>query len=394
MKEVYVIGVGQSRFGKYPDSTVPVMAEKAVSLALLDSGMGRESIEAVFFANAHASWFDGQNSERGQVVMRAMGIDNIPVVNVENACAGGATALNMAYASVREGVYDLVAVLGVEKMTLPSKVKSSTACNDMERDTSGLDSDVVADVELSFCVENCARLATSHFEQYGTTREQLAKIASKNHFHGSLNPRSQDQRPMSFGAVLADELMVPPLTQSMCTPIGDGSAAVIVCSGQILKKLGDVRPVKVLASVLAQGSGHEMDDEEWSVRLARKSFKTAGLEPQDIDVAEIHDFTAFGELRQTEFLGFCPMGEGGALAESGATTLGGRIPINTSGGLESRGYPIAASGLAQVHEIVTQLRGEAGKRQVAGARIGLVQSGGERMAEDETVVCLHVLQGK
>jgi acetyl-CoA acyltransferase len=128
--------------------------------------------------------------------------------------------------------------------------------------------------------------------------------------------------------------------------------------------------------------------------LARKSFKTAGLEPQDIDVAEIHDFTAFGELRQTEFLGFCPMGEGGALAESGATTLGGRIPINTSGGLESRGYPIAASGLAQVHEIVTQLRGEAGKRQVAGARIGLVQSGGERMAEDETVVCLHVLQGK
>ena len=199
---------------------------------------------------------------------------------------------------------------------------------------------------------------------------------------------------MSLDAVLADELIVPPLTQSMCTPIGDGSAAVIVCSGQILKKLGDVRPVKVLASVLAQGSGHEMDDEEWSVRLARKSFKTAGLEPQDIDVAEIHDFTAFGELRQTEFLGFCPMGEGGALAESGATTLGGRIPINTSGGLESRGYPIAASGLAQVHEIVTQLRGEAGKRQVAGARIGLVQSGGERMAEDETVVCLHVLQGK
>jgi acetyl-CoA acetyltransferase len=199
---------------------------------------------------------------------------------------------------------------------------------------------------------------------------------------------------MSVDDVLADETMVSPLTRSMCASIGDGAAAVIVCSGQILKKLGDVRPIQVLASVLTQVSDHDMDDEELVVRLARKGYETAGLEPQDIDVAEVHDFTAFGELNQTELLGFCARGEGGALAESGATTLGGWIPINTSGGLESRGYPIAASGLAQIHEIVTQLRGEAGKRQVAGARIGLVQSGGERMKEEETAVCLHVLQGK
>jgi acetyl-CoA acyltransferase len=394
MRDVYIIGVGQSRFGKYPDSTVPVMAEKAISLALLDSGLGRKSIESVFFANTHGDWFAGQHSDRGQVVMQAIGFDGVSVVNVENACAGGATALNMAYTSVREGVYDLVAVLGVEKMTRPGKVNPSTACSDSENNTGGRKGEGVADIGLSFSVDSCARLAASHIERYGTTREQLARIASKNHFHGSLNPRSQDQKPISVEAVLADETVVPPFTRSMCTPTGDGAAAVVVCSGQVLKKLGDVRPIKILASVLEQGSDHDMDDEKLVVQLASKGYETAGLKPENIDVAEVHDFTAFGELRQTEFLGFCSKGEGGNLVESGATTLGGRIPINTSGGLESRGYPIAASGLAQVHEIVTQLRGEAGKRQVAGATIGIFQSWGEHKTGEESVVCLHILQGK
>ncbi|MFZ5591525.1 MAG: thiolase family protein, partial [Bacillota bacterium] len=187
-------------------------------------------------------------------------------------------------------------------------------------------------------------------------------------------------------------LVAYPLTRAMCSPVGDGAAAAILCSEKYLSKLAAARPVRVLASVLASGRDRPIDGEDIGERTARLAYHMAGLGPADISVAELHDATAFGELHQTEAMGFCAHGEGGILAESGATRLGGRIPVNTSGGLECRGHPIGASGLAQIHEIVTQLRGEAGARQVKNARIGLAENGGGNIGFEEAALCIHIFE--
>jgi acetyl-CoA acetyltransferase len=197
---------------------------------------------------------------------------------------------------------------------------------------------------------------------------------------------------MSVEEVLADKPVAYPLTRAMCAPVGDGAAAVIVCSESYLKKLKNKRPVKILASILGTGSDRDIDAPDIGERLAQKAYNAAGLGPQNIDLAELHDATAWGELHQTESMGFCPMGEGGPFAESGATKLGGKKPINTSGGLECKGHPIGASGLSQIQEIVTQLRGEAGKRQVGGARMGLAENGGGNIGVEEAAMCIHILE--
>jgi acetyl-CoA acyltransferase len=229
-----------------------------------------------------------------------------------------------------------------------------------------------------------------HMSKYGSTQRQLAVISAKNHYHSSLNPLAQIQKDMTVEEVLADKLVSYPLTRPMCAPIGDGATAAILCSEKYLKKLSDPRPVKVRASILGSGTDRDLEGEDIGHRLSRKAYEMAGVGPEDIDLAEVHDATAYGELHQTEALGFCPEGEGGTFAESGATKLGGKLPINTSGGLESRGHPIGASGMAQIHEIVTQLRGEAGKRQVDGARLGLTENGGGTLGFEEASMTIHV----
>ncbi len=197
---------------------------------------------------------------------------------------------------------------------------------------------------------------------------------------------------MTVEEVLNDKPVAYPLTRSMCAPVGDGAAAAIVCSENFLKTLKNKRPVKVLASVLGSGRDRDLDDEDIGERMAKLAYEQASVGPEDIDIAELHDATAYGELHQCEAMGFCPLGEGGIYAESKATKLGGERPINTSGGLECRGHPIGASGLAQIYEIVQQLRGEAGKRQVEGARIGLAENGGGNIGVEEAAMCIHILQ--
>jgi acetyl-CoA acetyltransferase len=226
--------------------------------------------------------------------------------------------------------------------------------------------------------------------RYGTTQKQLAMIAAKNHHHGSLNPDAQYRMDMTVEEVLADRLVSHPLTRAMCAPMGDGAAAAILVSGDYLRRLTDARPVKVRASVLASGSTRPGGREKSAVQ---KAYQMAGVGPEDIDTAEVHDATAFGELAQTESLGFCGEGEGGPYAESGATKLGGARPINPSGGLECRGHPIGATGLAQIAEIVYQLRGDAGERQVEGARLGLTQNGGGFIGNGEAALAIHILEG-
>jgi len=237
--------------------------------------------------------------------------------------------------------------------------------------------------------------ARQHMRKYGSTVEQLAIIASKNHFNSTLNPNAQYRFEVPVEKVLSDRIVSWPLTRAMCAPIGDGAASAILCSEAMVKKLGlTAQAVKIRASVLGSAIRTSFDSEipEIGERLSKQAYEKAGVGPQDINVAEVHDATAFGEVVQVENLGFCPKGEGGIFAEKGETSLKGRIPVNPSGGLISRGHPIGASGLAQIHELVTQLRGNAGKRQVKNAKMAMAENGGGALGTEEAAMCVHILE--
>jgi acetyl-CoA acyltransferase len=410
MEDVYIIGLGMIRFNKYPDRDVRDMAHEVTRLALADAGIEKEALEAAFFSNTFWGMFSNQHSIRGQVVMRSMGVEGIPVTNVENACAGASTALHLAYTGIRAGMYDVALAVGSEKITNPNKALSLGAyatCMDVENFERHLNMMMKLNdtfqVEIppdqappgegrSIFMDAYAMGAKWHMSRFGTTQRQLAEVCAKNHWHGSLNPLAQYQMDMSVEDVLADKAVAYPLTRAMCSPVGDGAAAAVVCSASFLKKLTGARPLKIRASVLGSGTDRDLDGVDIGERLVKQAYAAAGVGPEDISLAELHDATAYGELHQTEAMGFCPLGEGGPYAETGATKLGGKQPVNTSGGLECRGHPIGASGLAQIYELGIQLRGDAGKRQVEGARIGLAENGGGNIGVEEAAMCIHILE--
>jgi acetyl-CoA acetyltransferase len=354
--------------------------------------------------------FDNQHSIRGEVVMRNMGVGNIPVTNVENACAGGSTALHLAYTGIRAEMYDVALAIGSEKITNPNKALSLGAyatCMDVGNFAKHIENIMELSKTLtikipedqsapgegrSIFMDAYAMGARWHMSRFGSTQQQLAVICAKNHFHGSLNPLSQYQEVMTAEEVLAAKSVAYPLTRPMCAPVGDGAAAAIICSEKFLKKLTNARPVRIRASILGTGADRDINAPDIGERLAHKAYNAAGVDPKDINFAEVHDATSWGELHQTESMGLCPMGEGGPFAESGATRLGGKMPVNVSGGLECKGHPIGASGLSQIHELVTQLRGEAGKRQIDGARLGLAENGGGNIGVEEAAMGIHILE--
>jgi acetyl-CoA acetyltransferase len=242
-------------------------------------------------------------------------------------------------------------------------------------------------------MELYASLAKGHMSRFGTTERQLATVAAKNHRHSTLNPLSQYQNDMSVEDVLAGKLIAWPLTLPMCSPISDGAAAAILCTKRALQRFSDIRPVSVLGCALASGSSREWSDAEGHVcrRAADKAYDEAGVGPKDVSVAEVHDASAFAEIIQIENLRFCEIGEGGAFSERGETALGGRIPVNPSGGLESKGHPIGATGLGQIYELTQQLRGEAGARQVADARLAIAENGGGFIGVEEAAAVVTIL---
>lgn len=410
MRAVYVIGIGMIRFGKYPTRTIKDMAAEVVTIAMKDANISKDKLQFAYISNSYWGLFEGQHSIKGQVMLFPQGIQNIPIINVENACAGASTAFHMAWMSIASGLYDVGMALGVEKLYSEDKelsLKSFMSSMDVLNFENQIGRMMAAGKKFplpnlpeqedpgkgrSIFMDFYAILARWHMSKYGSTQRQLAVIASKNHFHSTMNPLAQIQRDMTVEEVLADKLISYPLTRSMCAPIGDGAAAAILSSEDYLKRIARARPIKIRASVLGSGTDRDIDGEDIGLRVSRKAYNIAGVGPEDIDVAEVHDATAYGELHQTEMLGFCREGEGGVFAESGATRLGGRLPINTSGGLESRGHPIGASGLAQIYEIVTQLRGEAGRRQVEGARLGLTENGGGTLGFEEASMTIHIFE--
>jgi len=415
---IYVYATGMIKFGKHIEKGIKALTGDALKAVFADCDLGMGDLEAAWFSNTGWGISDFQHSIRGQVALSANGLDKIPIINVENACASGSSALHSAWMSVKAGVYDCALAIGVEKMyyippvdkdgkPVKPKMDGFISGTDVEETLKWIETmkaearkkkeeNASKGIEPkkgkphSIFMDFYAAGSRSHMEAYGMTQKQLAIIAAKAHNNSTMNPLAQYTFPQTVEQVMNDYEVAYPLTRAMCAPIGDGAAAVIVCSDRFLKKHPTSRAVKIRASIIKSGS--RVGDNDICGRASMAAYEVAGVGPEDIGVVELHDATAFGELYQTEQMGFCPVGEGGMLAESGATALDGKIPVNPSGGLISRGHPIGASGLAQINELVTQLRGEAGERQVKNPKIAMAENGGGTLGMGEAAMAIHMLE--
>lgn len=383
MREVYIAGVGMTRFAKQPERNLKNLASEAVSSALADASIELKDVQAIYVGNAVAGTITGQEMVRGQVTLRPLGVHSVPVINVENACASASTALHLAWLSVASGQFDVALALGVEKMTHPDKARSFSAIGQ------AMDVELVAfeDVasERSPLMDAYAESARQYMETSGATVRDFAAVAVKNQGNGALNPLAQYGGDLTIDEVLAAREVVPPLTLYMCSPISDGAAAAIVTA----------RPaagaIRIAASVIGSGVPSELGPRKGSGLAAQRAYEQAGLGPEDVGLAELHDAAAPAELQLYEQMGFAGFGEGPKLIRDGDVNLGGRIPVNVSGGLLARGHPIGATGLAQVFEGVVQLRGAAGERQVEGVRVALTQNGGGWLDGDNVAHSVHLL---
>jgi len=337
------------------------------------------------------------------------GIEGIPIFNVENACASGSSAFHMAVQMIKAGSCDIGLAIGAEKMNIPDKKKMFAAFDgawditDPEKNLKlllksaegfdvpdGHESDRPYSVFMSIYAAFCR----THMKKFGTTQRQIAAVCAKNHEHSVHNPMAQFQNSYTVDEVLAAPPITYPLTLPMCAPISDGAAAVIVCNESGLKRIGSgkKRAVKVLATVIGSATSRPAEKSELHCGhlAANRAYEAAGIGPEDVDVVEVHDATAMGEILQVENLGLVAFGEGGPAAERGEFSIGGRVPVNPSGGLESKGHPIGATGLGQIYELVSQLRGEAGKRQVEGARVAVQENGGGLHGVEEAAVAINI----
>jgi acetyl-CoA acetyltransferase len=414
MPDVFVAGAAMTRFGKFPECTIRSLAEEAVRDALHDAGIGPEAVQMVFFSNATAGILHGQEMIRGQVALRHTGLLGVPMVNVENACASASTAFHLACMAVRSGAVDVALAVGSEKLTHEDKQRSfaaiGTAVDMFElqqlKDRMRTPEPVAAGAvgaspgpmqanggggNRSFFMDIYASQSRDYMERSGATARHFAEVAVKSHRNAALNPKAQFRTEVSIDDVLASREVASPLTLLMCSPIGDGAAAVVVCSEQYARRLGTA-PVRVRACTLLSGTDNRTADQPGAVeRASQRAYEQAGLGPEDIDVIEVHDAAAPAELMCYEELGLCGVGEGPRLLTSGDTALGGRIPVNTSGGLLSKGHPIGATGCAQLVELVDQLRGRCGARQVPGARVALAENGGGFLGADAAAMVVTIL---
>ncbi len=410
MSAVYIAGIAMTVFGRHMERSLDDLAREALQGALNDAGCTREDLGVAFYAGMTNGPLQGQISIPGQVVFSKIGVHSIPIFNVENACASGSSAFHLAVQSLKAGSTDVALALGVEKMHIPDKAKAFAIFEggwDISRAEENYQTLVKmgegivppegseSDKPYSKFMAIYAALCRNHMKNYGTTQRQIAAVSAKNHNHSVHNPYAQIRKPFTVEQILAAPPITYPLTLPMCAPLSDGAAAAIVCTEEGLRRIGadKRRCIKVAASVLRSFSPRTLDQPELNVgRLAaQQAYEQAELGPQDMHVAEVHDASAMGEIIQVENLGFVPLGEGGPAAERGDFAIGGRLPVNTSGGLESKGHPLGATGIGQLYELVTQLRGEAGDRQVQGATHAIQENGGGLQGIEEAAVAIHIL---
>jgi acetyl-CoA acetyltransferase len=381
MRGVYVIGVGMTKLGKYPETTLTDMACKAYLKAIKDAGISPKEIEAAFIGHVRQP---GQGAMLGQRIMREVGVTGIPILNVENICSSGSSAVWCAYHLIASGQFDVAMALGVEKLSVLGKGVIPPRQEDLE----GLQG---ATLPSYF-----AMVARRHMYEHGTTIEQLAKVSIKNHRNGCLNPYAQFQKEISFEEISHSPMVADPLTVLHCCPTGDGAAAAILCSQNVAKRLS-TKPIEIVASVLKsgtfEGGWRDLTTNDQTKRAAQEAYEIAGIGPEDLDVIELHDCFTIAEIFHYENLGLCKQGEGGRLIDEGVTELGGRIPVNPSGGLLAKGHPLGATGVAQIVEVVWHLRGEAGQRQIPQANVGLTHClGGVIDGLDLGACTVHLLK--
>ncbi|MCP5029020.1 MAG: thiolase family protein [Actinomycetia bacterium] len=408
MKSTAVVaGVGMTQFAKHLDKGLKAIGGEAVTAALADAGITGDDLDAAYVGNAAAGLVTGQESIRGQVILRGIGLGKLPVINVENACASASTALNQAAAMVTAGLYDCVLALGAEKLYHEDKRKTFGAFSgavDVEvlqelmaglqksaGDAGAESASSGAGEKRSMFMDIYARVARGHMDRYGTTVEQFAAVSAKNSRHGHLNPRAQFREELSVEDVLNSPMIAEPLTRPMCSPIGDGAAAVVLVSPERARRMGIQNPVRIRSSVLRSGWDHPPGEIDVAGLCIKEAYEEAGIGPEDLSLVECHDASAPAEIIAYESLGICAPGEGGKLVEEGVTTLGGRLPVNTSGGLLRKGHPVGATGIAQVVELTEQIQGRSGNRQVEGATVGLAHNGGGTIGSDVAALCITIV---
>lgn len=416
MNEVYVIATSCTPFGKHADKSFHDLAREAYLGVLADCGLAAHDaalIEQAWFGNCGMGQW-GQGGIRGQVVFTPLveeGLfpERVPMVNVEGGCATASFAFHGAYKDILSGQAEVSLALGVEKLVSPDDPARTaaifaTGIDQLEpqrwhdyytRAGEQAGKRFETGPGRTVFMDTYAMQAAWHMRHHGTTQRQIAAGAAKNHHHGSLNPKAQYRFELTVDEVLADREISWPLTRAMCSPLGDGAAAALLCSEAALANFppaARARAVRIRASTLSGGKYRRLDEPGLSRIAADKAYASAGLKPADMHLAEVHDATSFCEIYQLEMLRLCPEGQGGRFVESGAAALGGRLPVNVSGGLVSKGHPVGATGLSMVYEMCQQLRGEAGARQVKGASLGIIENGGGVMGFDEAACAVHILE--
>ncbi len=360
-ENVYIIGTDMTKFGKYPEVSLSNLAAEAALGALDDAGVTIKDCEALYFGSLQGGV--------GQGLLKQIGQTGVPVINVSNACATGATAIREGWTAIKAGLYDVVLCVGAEKMSGAGLLGGGGGGGGIP--TEGL-------LGSGTMPTVFAEIGMEHSRKYGTTFEQFAKVSVKNHHHSTMNPKSRYQIETPLPEVMNSEMIAYPNTKLMCSVNVDGSAAAVLCSERKARELGMSRAVRIAASILTTDpwSVHDLalaDVNTCTRAAAAQAYEWAGLGPDDLDLVELHDCFATAELVHYENLGLCKDGEAGRLIDEKETYLGGRIPVNVSGGLLSKGHPIGATGVANVYEVTTHLRGEAGARQVENAKVGLAQ---------------------
>lgn len=384
-----IAGVGITPFGKYPEATVRTLAESAVKSALQDAGIEAGQVDQVYFANAVAGLITRQEMIRGQAALRYTGLAGKPIINVENACASSSTAFYLAWNAVRSGQADVVLVVGSEKMTHEDKRVSFGAfatAIDLEEPTPAH----VGTGSGSIFMDIYAEKTRKFMKASGATAADFARIVVKSRNAGATNPIAQFRKPTTVDEVLSSRMVSDPLTLPMCSSISDGAAAIVLCSADAARRLGVARPVWVAGSVLVSGTG-DASQPICAVRASKEIYELSGIGPSELHVVELHDATAPAELIHYESLSLCAPGAAVDLLRSGDTDMGGRLSVNPSGGLMSRGHPVGATGAAQLVELTYQLRGTAGARQRPGARVGMAENNGGQMGPDAAVAVATIL---
>jgi benzoylsuccinyl-CoA thiolase BbsB subunit len=380
MREVAVIGVGSTVMGKFPEMMPYELGAKAARAAIQDSGISPKDLQFAYCANLYGGMVIGQ------AALAEIGITDIELTNIENACTGGATAIRKAWWDIASGLYDVGIAIGVESIT------TSYMAGKLITPAKG---DITGELGMNM-VARFALTQRRYMDTFNVSLEQIAKVSVKNHHNGCMNPYSQYKKEFTIEEVVNSRPICEPITLLQCCPSTDGAAAAVLVPLDLAAKYTS-QPVTIAASVLKSGdySFHweDMTFSDMTFKCASSAYEMAGLGPEDVDVCELHDAFAVNELQHYVELGFCKRGEEVGLLEDGATSLGGRIPVNTSGGLLSKGHPVSASGVAQIAELVWQLRGQAGDRQVANARVGLAHViGGEVTGLESGAVAVHILK--